>query len=72
MDPFLSPTLLPLGEPEKNYTYTLTVRIVDKYGSYSEDSIFVTVSNYHNADASERISPDLITKYGIFSSVAFI
>ena len=42
-EPVMSPTLLPLGDPLKNHTYQLTVKIVDRYGSYSKAMIAVTV-----------------------------
>ena len=45
-EPTLSPILLPMGDPLNNYTYTLTVRIVDKYHSFSEEEVTVSVSRY--------------------------
>lgn len=40
---FLSPSLLPLGPRQNNYTYYLTVRIFDKFNSFSEEMLSVTV-----------------------------
>lgn len=44
-DVTLSPSLLPQGPAENNYTYNLTVEIFDKYNSYSEEKLLVTVSS---------------------------
>ena len=41
--PVLTPLLLPLGSPEKNYAYELTVKIFDKYGSFSTEVLSVKV-----------------------------
>lgn len=43
-EPILSPMLLPLGNPDKNYTDELTVKICDKHGSCSEEMLTVKVS----------------------------
>lgn len=43
-DPKLSPSLLPLGLNQNNYTYNLTVKVFDKYNSFSEETLLVTVS----------------------------
>lgn len=43
-DPKLSPSLLPLGPHQNSYTYNLTVKIFDKYNSFSEGTLLVTVS----------------------------
>ena len=45
-EPTLSPLLLPMGNPLNNYTYTLTVRIVDKYQSFGEEEVTVSVSRF--------------------------
>ena len=45
-EPTLSPILLPMGDPLNNYTYTLTVRIVDKYHSFGEEEVTVSVSRF--------------------------
>lgn len=39
--PVLNSTLLPPGKLEENYTYSITVTISDKYGSFSQ--VFITV-----------------------------
>ena len=44
-DATLSPLLLPPGPAQDNYTYNLTVRIFDKYNSFSEETLLVTVSS---------------------------
>ena len=43
-EPVLPPMLLPLGRPEKDYTYTVTVKVFDKHGSFSQDLLTVRVS----------------------------
>lgn len=45
--PILPPTYLPPGDPKKNHTYKLTVRIADKYGSFSEAFLVVRVSDHY-------------------------
>lgn len=40
----LVPSLLPQGLAQNNYTYNLTVQIFDKYNSFSEETLSVTVS----------------------------
>ena len=44
-DPVLPPSVLPLGPYQNNYTYNLTVKVFDKYNSFSEETLLVTVSN---------------------------
>lgn len=44
-DGTLSPSLLPRGLAQNNYTYNLTVQIFDKYNSFSEETLLVTVSS---------------------------
>ncbi|XP_078355934.1 polycystin-1-like, partial [Oculina patagonica] len=39
----LVPSLLPQGLAQNNYTYNLTVQIFDKYNSFSEETLSVTV-----------------------------
>lgn len=43
-DAILSPSLLPLGPPQNNYSYNLTVKIFDQYNSFSAETLLVTVS----------------------------
>ena len=52
----LPPTYLPSGDPQKNHTYTLTVRIVDKYGSFSEAFLVVRVSEYYVDGTRQGVS----------------
>lgn len=42
-DPKLPPSLLPQGPHQNNYTYNLTVKVFDKYNSFSEETLLVTV-----------------------------
>ena len=43
-DAKLPPSILPLGPHQNNYTYNLTVKVFDKYNSFSEETLLVTVS----------------------------
>ena len=43
-DANLPPSILPLGPHQSNYTYNLTVKVFDKYNSFSEETLLVTVS----------------------------
>ena len=43
-DPKLSPSLLPLGPHQNNYTYHLTVKVFDKYNSFGQVTLLVMVS----------------------------
>lgn len=42
-DPKLPTSLLPQGPHQNNYTYNLTVKVFDKYNSFSEETMLVTV-----------------------------
>ena len=42
-DPKLPPSLLPQSPRQNNNTYNLTVKVFDKYNSFSEETLLVTV-----------------------------